>query len=155
MGEKRVGWIYKALGPLFEGVCVYVPKNRVDVEDEKKAPTMVQVEAVGPVNEHWRQGMMISTGRKYKPFVIVNRCFYGITEADMGTKITAKVQIKEKKSPDGRLRYLLVDIIKTSGPRTADLKFSVDGNGPIIPGTTTRINIIDRLPYEERQRQAS
>jgi hypothetical protein len=100
---------------------------------------------------HWRNGLLLADGSR----VIVNRHYYGISSADLGSQIVANVRVMQKTTVEGK-KFLMLDFLKTSnGPgaaRIADLeiKFSLIENSPQpkegemlfpIPGSKTHIAI--------------
>jgi hypothetical protein len=71
--------------------------------------------------------------------VIVNRLFYGINKADLGKNINADVIVVEKTTENGD-KYIMLDIVKTSGVSVSALKFTEGGEGIPISPTKYRVN---------------
>lgn len=107
----------------------------------------------GPVvvPAHWKSGMAIN-GTKTDT-VILNRHFYGIDREDLGKRITAIVKVVEKKEIGSDRVFTMVDIHKENGRAVADLKFAPEGDGILIAGTRTRINIVKRGPASKSEAQ--
>ena len=138
MEQNKTIWKYETL-LVTTGVRVQVPKES---QFMKFFPAHTFESASGPVvvPDHWKSGMTVD-GTKMDT-VILNRHFYGISRDDLGSKITAIIKVVEKRQGD-RV-YVRPDITKTSGPTVADLKISPEGDGTLIAGTRTRINIVKR-----------
>ena len=97
------------------------------------------------VATHWKNGMLLSGGGQK----ILNRLFYEITEKDLGRKIVARVDIKEKTTRDGR-KYIMLDIHKaliSDGP-SLKIKFveDLEEGGINIPQTETKI-VFRSMPH--------
>lgn len=140
MEQNKTIWKYETL-LVTTGVRVQVPKES---QFMKFFPAHTFESADGPVvvPDHWKSGMTVD-GTKTDT-MILNRHFYGISRDDLGSKITAIIKVVEKREVGGDRVYVMLDMTKDSGRTVADLKISSEGDGILIAGTRTRINIVKR-----------
>jgi len=133
MSEQRLGngATYRLLTEI-ENVFVRVPKLSAAMR------LLPGGHPILSVPEHWAHGKPFERRDKrlFEAAIILNCNFFGIEERDLGRRIVAKVKAIHKVTTSGET-YLMLDITKTSGEATCEMKFypTADESRTLFPGS--------------------
>ena len=133
--ESKVsgGWTYLLLSVPVTGVKTLVPES--DSKGFRFIPAF-RADDGSMIEAHWSKGFVLPgiNGKN----VVVFCHFYGITEDDFGTEVTATTEVIKKER--GGEVYTLVNHRKTGGPVKFGINFKSKGNGIQVYGSTARVN---------------
>lgn len=89
-------------------VRIRVPMTSDHMQENKEHSFNLHGDTI-KVPTHWRHGLLLPDGSG----IIVNRHFYNIGRGDLGGNITARVEVIEKTTRDGR-KFIMFDITKVA-----------------------------------------